>query len=221
MEDAHLHAVRGTTRWLVYEGTISLEGIRCLPLAIEAAVWLGALLASIVALTLICRTTLRSPAISYVLVAGALVIGYLGLLTPFSFWPRIFYCQTDGDYQFAFELNRLFAAPLAFGAMALVATISGNVICPTCQKAAIPFRQIWLKSTRHARCPRCGARCRLRHPVGFALIGLIPAILVLALGYIVAGYVGFLTLVPVALGANAWLGYYAIRSFGWLRASEE
>jgi hypothetical protein len=42
--------------------------------------------------------------ISYILPGTALIVGYLGLLTPFPFFPPIVFCQVDGEYQFAFEL---------------------------------------------------------------------------------------------------------------------
>jgi hypothetical protein len=52
MEDAHLHVPRGVTRWSVCDGAVSFEGVRCVPLAIEAAVLAIALIGSIVAIGL-------------------------------------------------------------------------------------------------------------------------------------------------------------------------
>jgi hypothetical protein len=92
MEDLHLQVAHRAVRWLVYNDTISLEGIRCVPLAVEAATWLGALLAAIVALVLIWRTVPQAQTTAVLLAAFALVTGYLGLLTPFRFWPQISYC---------------------------------------------------------------------------------------------------------------------------------
>jgi hypothetical protein len=221
MEDAHLHVTRQVTRWLVCDGTISLEGIRCVRLAVEATVWILAFLGSIVAIVLTCRTTLRGPTISYILAGTALVVGYLGLLTPFPFFPRIVFCQADGEYQFAFELNRLFGAPLALGAVALVGAISGKVICPSCHSPTISFRQFWLRSAwRAQRCSGCGAVCRLRHPAGFTALGVASAMAVLAVGYIVAGYGGFLALIPVALTLDAWVDFHTIRSLKLLKVSD-
>jgi hypothetical protein len=221
MEGAHLHVARQVTRWLVYDGTISLEGIRCVPLAVEATVWILAVLGSIVAIVLTCRTTLRGPTISYILAGTALVVGYLGLLTPFPFFPRIGFCQADGESQFAFELNRLFGAPLALGAVALVGAISGNVICPSCHNPTISFRQFWLRSSwRAQRCSGCGAVCRLKHPARFTALGVGSAMAVLAVGYVVAGYGGFLALIPVALALDAWVDFHTIRSLKLLKVSD-
>ena len=93
-------------------------------LAIEAAVWPVSLAGGIVAIGLS-----RSPfryrlVLSFVLAITAMIIGYLGFFTPFSFWPRIVYTWTNGDYRVGVDLNRFFGAPLAFGAVGLWLAIS-------------------------------------------------------------------------------------------------
>jgi hypothetical protein len=62
-----------------------------------------------------------------------------------------------------------------------------------------------------------GAVCRLKHPAGFTGLGVVSAMTVLALGYVVAGYGSFLALIPVALAVDAWLDYHAIRSLKLLK----
>jgi hypothetical protein len=95
-----------------------------LNLGVEAAIWMAGLIAGIVAISLSRGPSAKRLTWSFVLALAALVIGWLGFFTPFSFWPRIAYSWTNGEYQIALDLNRFFGAPLAFGAVALWLAIS-------------------------------------------------------------------------------------------------
>ena len=93
-------------------------------LLIEAAVWLASLIACVVAIAL-SRSPFRNRLVlSSVLALAAMIVGYLGFFTPFTFWPRIAYTWTNGDYRVALDLNKSFAAPLALGAVALGIAVS-------------------------------------------------------------------------------------------------
>ena len=74
------------------------------------------------ALSLFCsRNRLLVP---FFLAVAAMVVGQLGFFTPFTFWPRIAYTWTNGQYHVALDLNKLFSAPLALGAVALCLVVS-------------------------------------------------------------------------------------------------
>jgi hypothetical protein len=89
-------------------------------LAIEAAFWLTSIAGCAVALILNRRAPPKWLGLSMVLALFALTVGYLGLWTPFSFVPRIWYGWASGDYSLQIDLNRFFIVPLVLGSLALV-----------------------------------------------------------------------------------------------------
>ncbi|MFO1497024.1 MAG: hypothetical protein U1G07_01280 [Verrucomicrobiota bacterium] len=204
-----------TTRWLVSDGTPVLDGISYPPLAAQAALWLMAVVGAVYAPVLSGSKRSWSRQASLGLAAAALGIGCLGYLAPFKWWPRIGYCQTAGDGQFSLDLNQLFAVPWFLGAIALVAALYGRtrILCPACHRATFSFRLRWLTpNLKQHTCPECGSLCRVKHPVGWVLLGLVSWIVLLGLGYWWKGLIGMTAAACVAAAWDAWLERYATRS---------
>jgi hypothetical protein len=93
-------------------------------LLIEGAVWLVSLVGGVLAIGLSRSPYRHRLTLSFVLAVSAMIIGYLGFFTRFSFWPRIAYSWSNGDYRIALDLNKFFGAPLVFGAVALWLAVS-------------------------------------------------------------------------------------------------
>jgi hypothetical protein len=107
-------------RWKI----VGIMGKSYLHLIIEAAICVGGLISGIIAISLSRGPSLKRFVWSLALALAAIVIGWLGLFTPFSFWPRIAYSWTNGDYRIAMDLNCFFGAPLAFGTVGVWLAIS-------------------------------------------------------------------------------------------------
>ncbi len=88
-------------------------------LIIEAVIWLAGLAGCFVALVLSRSPSRNRRILSFILATTSMLIGYLGLFTPFTFWPRIAYSWANGDFRVALDVNRFFGVPLALGAVAL------------------------------------------------------------------------------------------------------
>jgi hypothetical protein len=90
-----------------------------LDLEIEAGVWLVTVVGCGVATLLSRQAPPKCPALSLILALLALVVGALGLWTPFSFLPRLGYSWIDRDERFHFyiEVNQFFVVPLVLGTL--------------------------------------------------------------------------------------------------------
>jgi hypothetical protein len=213
-----------TTWWLVSDGVVSLEWINFRPFIFQLVVWLLACVSVGITIVVALRNSIPHLRSVLVLASTAVIVGVCGYATPFSWWRPIAYCRLVGGGQFVFNLNNLFAVPWVLGVLGLaLAAFSGVAFeCPRCGHKAIPFRKIWMKSTFGVhRCPVCGAKCRVQHPVWYLVCGVALPIMSLGLGYRLAGWKEVVDTIAVALLADAWFDYRAIRHFALLRSVED
>jgi hypothetical protein len=207
------------TRWLVYNGTIVLDVFRSTTVMFEVMTWFIAVVDSVLSLGLMYRKSSKVSVAGLMLATGGILVGYLGSFAVSPLWPRIIFCQTNGDGVFAFDLSLLFALPIVLGVTALLAAISGNVICPACQLPGIPLRDVWWRPVRRpCECRACAALSVLRHPIAFGVLTTIWLAGVLWLGYGAAGRAGLLLILPPSLVSATWLQHWAIRKFQLLTA---
>jgi hypothetical protein len=224
MDDVVPRRISTPVRWLVSDGAISLDGFFYPPLAIQAGLWILLLAGATVAMRLSGDGEPRRLRLAVTLAVATLLIAICGYLTPFSWWPAVGYCQTNGDGQFAFRLNDLFALPWLLATMGLAAAVCSRVSlpCPRCTDGAIAFRKILLRPgfAGHS-CPACGTKCRLRHPYLQFAIAVAMTVILLVAGSLAGGQAGFVSAGTLAVFAGAWCDYRLARGLGGLVPEDE
>jgi len=213
-----------TTRWLVSGGVLSFDGLGFPPLAIQAAIWLILMLSASAALALLRSDRSRRLWPVALLSGAALIVGCCGYFTPSFWWQPVIFCQTNGEGQLSLNLNTVFALPWLLGVLGLVTLICdrATLSCPGCRRPAISFRRIWLKSTFGThRCPFCMAECQVEHPTWYWATGASLSVIILAGGFLWAGWTGLVVASSLAIALDAWFDYHMIQAFTLLKSVVE
>jgi hypothetical protein len=92
-------------------------------LLIEAAVWVASLAGCAGALALSRRDPPKWPFLALTLSVLTLVVGCVGLWTPFSVVPRVAYSWTNGGFRLYLDLNQFFVVPLVLGSLGILLAV--------------------------------------------------------------------------------------------------